>query len=172
MVAFAGTASLGREARDAPEPGHTSVPVQQSPEEAAGMQRGSAAWPGSGGEAGQPREKARECPSNSAQQTLTARTALSHPPRLGKARSALLLRLPRPYRVPVPPPSPQIQLRGLVPPKPHPAAACGKREQGVNENQGAQRGAAVSRQRWEVEGPGSLRTWRCQTSIDSAWHRR
>ncbi|XP_048184882.1 microtubule-associated protein tau-like isoform X1 [Corvus hawaiiensis] len=40
VVAFAGAASLGREERDAPEPEHTLVPVQQSPGEARKGQQG------------------------------------------------------------------------------------------------------------------------------------
>lgn len=70
------------------------------------MQRGSASCPESGGKAGQPGEKAREYPSDSAQQSLTAHTALSHPPWAGRARSALLLQLPAPYGGPVPSPDP------------------------------------------------------------------
>lgn len=180
VVAFAGTASLERKARDAPEPGHTLVPVQQSPGEARKGQQGGRR--DAGGlccltRVRRGRRTAGREGTGVSQQPCSANPHCTHspfPPTVGRqsplcSAATAPTTLQRPCATPRPS---QIQLRGLAPPESRPAAACGKREQGVNENQGAQRGAAVSWQRWEVEGPGSLRTWRCQTSKDRARHQR
>lgn len=165
VVAFAGTASLEREARDAPEPGHTLVPVQQSPGEARKGQQGGRRDAGglcclteSGGEGGQPGEKARECHSSPAQQTLTAHTALSHPPWAGKALSALLLRLPRPYKGPVRPPDPPKSSSGgwlLLNPVPRLPAGKESRVSTRTKERSAALQSPGSGGRWRVPAPSA-----------------
>lgn len=169
MVAFAGTASLCSD-EDGERRG---MPQRQSTprfpcSRARGRQQGcrGALLPDPSQEGKQDSRDRRHGSVPAALLSSTHCTNSTFPPSLSSQNPLCSAATPattlqRPCATPRPP---KPSSGGWFLPIPIPRLPAGK-ESRVSTRTKERSAALQCRQRWEVEGPGSLRTWRCQTSI-------